>query len=119
MKKMTMLLILLISFILFSGCTNRDAAQLGSLIGRSLGKPIGVVATAVDETVKTTGDVIKENPRYQNLSSAPLQRTEDVTHGVDESVRYYRAEVLVKTKGPANIQSMSLQETEDVTQFWQ
>ncbi len=58
-------LAILLTLAILVGCANRDAALFGSLVGRSLGKPIGVVATAVDETFKTAGDVVKENPRYQ------------------------------------------------------
>jgi len=62
--------------VLTAGCTNQDAAQLGSFIGRTLGKPIGTVATAIDETVQTAGDVTNENPRYQQRSQLqPADRT--------------------------------------------
>ena len=104
--------------VLLAGCANQDAAQLGSLIGRSLGKPIGAVVTAVDETFQTAGDVIQENPRYSNPQGREQQLAPVVTGSGDDGDYFYRAEVLVKTRGPAQIESLSLQKTEDVTAFW-
>ena len=100
-----------------SACTNQDAAQLGSMIGRSLGKPVGTVATAIDETFRTAGDIIEENPRYQNQRNEPKPTVSPPIPNTEEDY-YYKAEVLVKTRGPAQIESMSLQQTEDVSDFW-
>ncbi|WP_303720869.1 hypothetical protein [Malonomonas rubra] len=100
-----------------SACTNQDAAQLGSLIGRSLGKPVGTVATAIDETFRTAGDVVKENPRFQNQRNDPKPTVSPPIPNTNEDY-YYKAEVLVKTRGPAQIESLSLQQTEDVSDFW-
>jgi hypothetical protein len=102
---------------LLAGCANQDAAQLGSLIGRSLGKPLGVVATALDETLQTTADVVHENPRYHRSQPA-AQQAVPVRTGSGEEDFYYRAEVLVRTRGPAQIESLDLQKTEDVSAFW-
>lgn len=99
-----------------TGCSNRDAALLGSLIGRSLGKPVGTVATAIDETVQTAGDVIKQNPRYQQ--AALSQTTPSFHEPANQQDYYYRTEVLVKTRGPAQIEAVSLQQSEDVSEFW-
>lgn len=103
--------------LLLSGCANKDAAELGSLIGRTLGKPIGTVATAIDETFRTTGDVVRENPRFQRQQREQQQAT-PATSSSDEDTFYYRTEVLVKTRGPAQIEEVSLQEAEDVSDFW-
>ncbi len=116
--------VILIVLAIFSGCTTRDAAQLGSLIGRSLGTPIGTVATAIDETFQTAGDVVKENPRYQQRqmqAPAPAPAAPPAplyAAPANSGDHYYRAEVLIKTRGPARIESMHLQQTEDVTAFW-
>lgn len=99
-----------------SGCANQDAAQLGALIGRSLGRPIGTVATALDETVHTAGEVVKANPRYQQNPAPPVQQPASLPY--DDGAHYYKAEVLVKTRGPARIESLQLQQTEDVSAFW-
>jgi len=113
------LLTAVIAFLLVSGCANQDAAQLGSLIGRSLGRPIGTVATAIDETFQTAGDVVKENPRYQQQrQSQPAPQLAPASAPSDQSAHYYKAEVLIKTRGPARIESMNLQQTEDVSAFW-
>ncbi|WP_305045063.1 hypothetical protein [Geoalkalibacter sp.] len=103
---------------IFSGCTTRDAAQLGSMMGRSLGVPVGTVATVIDETFQTAGDVVKENPRYQRRlvpAASPATLNPSPATAGDH---YYRAEVLIKTQGPARIESMSLQKSEDVSAFW-
>ena len=110
------MLISLLILTTLAGCSNRDAALLGSLIGRSIGKPVGTVATAIDETVQTAGDVIKENPRYQQPAPAePLYRSPQSGNQQDY---YYRTEVLVKTRGPAQIEAISLRESEDISEFW-
>ncbi len=107
----------ILSLILLSGCSNREAAQLGSMIGRALGKPVGTVATALDETVRTTADIVKDNPRYQRQAKPErLAMTPRIDQRQDDY--YYRAEVLVKTRGPAQIEEFSLQQTEDVSDFW-
>lgn len=106
----------LIAFLIVSGCANQDAAQLGSLIGRALGRPIGTVATAIDETFQTAGDVVKENPRYQQQRQ--YQPPLPAAAPYDQGAHYYQAEVLVKTRGPARIESLQLQKTEDVSAFW-
>lgn len=107
-----------LSLLLLVGCSNRDAAQLGSLIGRSLGKPIGTLATAVDETFQTAGDVVSENPRYQQPVQPYQPSTETVNQQQDQQDYYYRTQVLVKTRGPAQIEAVSLQQSEDVSEFW-
>ena len=116
--KRTQLFILTGLLILLSmiGCTNQDAAQLGAMIGRTLGKPVGTVATAIDETVQTSGDIVRENPRYQN--PPPRTKPTQPTAPAADGNYYYRTEVLVKTRGPAQIESMELREVEDVSEFW-
>ncbi|WP_303720114.1 hypothetical protein [Malonomonas rubra] len=117
MRRSRILLSGLAALTVLSACTNQDAAQLGSLIGRSLGKPVGTVATAIDETFRTVGDVVNENPRFQNQYNEPKQTVSSRIPSTEEDY-YYKAEVLVKTRGPAQIDSMSLQKTEDVSDFW-
>ncbi|MEJ2200524.1 MAG: hypothetical protein P8X63_05870 [Desulfuromonadaceae bacterium] len=75
------------------------------------------LSTAIDETFRTAGDVVKENPRYQNQRNEPKPTVSLPTPGAEEDY-YYKAEVLVKTHGPAQIESLSLQQTEDVSEFW-
>lgn len=120
-KKLILILTIMSSVAVFAlnfGCSNRDAAQLGAMIGRTLGKPIGTAATAVDETFRTVGDVITENPRHQNrkVASVAGSRVDEVQ--TDDQVYLYRTEVLVKTRGPAQIESLQLQQSEDVSEFW-
>ena len=115
MRKQIMIILLAITT-LCGGCTNRDAALFGGLIGRTLGKPVGTVATALDETFKTAGDISKENPRYQQHGGPqPTRPTARLDNGNDY---YYRTEVLIKTRGPAQIEAISLQGSEDVSDFW-
>ena len=90
---------------------------MGSLIGRTLGKPLGAVATTIDETFQTAGDVARANPRYQHRPNEPKQLAAVSISPADEAY-YYQAEVLVKTQGPARIESLSLQQAEDVSEFW-
>ena len=115
MQKIISLFIL--GLLLLTGCSNRDAALFGGLIGRSLGKPLGTVATAVDETFNTTGDIVKESPRYQQRP-AILNTTRTASATASDVPHYYRAEVIVKTRGPAEIENLELQKTEDVSEFW-
>lgn len=117
MRTNRILLASLTAMVFLSSCSNQDAAQLGSLIGRSLGRPVGTVATAIDETFRTAGDVVKENPRFQNQRNEPKQTVLQRIPNTEEDY-YYKAEVLVKTRGPAQIESMSLKQTEDVSEFW-
>ena len=115
MRKRIMIILLTITT-LCGGCSNRDAALFGGLIGRTLGKPVGTVATALDETFKTAGDISKENPRYQQQGEyQPTKPAARLDNGNDY---YYRTEVLIKTRGPAQIEEINLQDSEDVSEFW-
>ncbi|RMF47565.1 MAG: hypothetical protein D6751_02430 [Deltaproteobacteria bacterium] len=121
------------------GCTQRDAATVGAMIGRGLAMPIGTAAVIVDETAQSTGDIVRQNPRYDQLKNQPAFRRQTAAappvvpprsrHGEyhpagaaypgrEDRYHYYRAEVLVKTRGPADIQSIDFAESEDVTRFW-
>jgi hypothetical protein len=107
--------------VLLSACATQDAALVGAMVGRTLGMPVGTVATAVDETFRTAADVVKENPRHREKREMADHRRPPVPCTVPRSGvedYYYRAEVLVKTRGPAQIESLTLQETEDVSEFW-
>lgn len=48
---------------LLSGCANKGFAQFGSVVGRGLGRPVGALVVALEETVATAGEVARENPR--------------------------------------------------------
>ena len=108
-----------LSALLLGACTTRDAAQLGAMVGHAVGRPLGVVATAVDESINTASDVVRENPRYlqQSTSQEQAGSSTAVAHGQADAY-YYRAEVLVKTRGPAQLEGLTLQQTEDVSEFW-
>jgi hypothetical protein len=117
-------LIVSLSVIFFStGCTTQEAAIMGAIPGRI----IGMVATALDESVKTAADVVSANPRYSRAknvaSSKPAyqyQNYKAVTptyRGVDNS-HYYKAEVLIKTQGAAKFESIQLMDSREVTNFW-
>ncbi len=118
-------LILIVAFALLSGaCAHQDAANLGVAFGHVLGTPVGVVATTLDETFQTAGDIVEANPRYEKKRSPrpaakpkPDRSYSPTTHA--DNTRYYRAEVIVKTNGPADLQSIEVQESRDVTAFWQ
>jgi hypothetical protein len=121
-------LIVSLSVIFFStGCTTQEAVIMGAIPGRIIGTPIGMVATALDESVKTAADVVSANPRYSRAknvaSSKPAyqyQNYKAVTptyRGVDNS-HYYKAEVLIKTRGAAKFESIQLMDSREVTDFW-
>lgn len=87
---------------------------MGGAIGRSLGRPVGAVATAIDETFRTAGEVVRENPyRRGNETDAP-----ETALAPDGEEHYCRAEVLVKARGPSKIEALRLRETEEVSEFW-
>lgn len=122
-------LILSVSLILFlTGCTTHEAAVIGAIPGRMIGMPLGVLATAIDESVKTAGDVVDANPRYSrvknNTISKPAYQYQNYkpsapAYHVAGNTHYYKAEVLIKTRGPAQLESMQLVDSRDVTEFWQ
>ncbi len=123
---------LIVGIVTWTGCVSpREAATLGAFLGRQVGTPLGVAVVTVEETFKTAEDVHDANPREEerrkaraaarpitpapgkaSLAPAPAAST------VGEEYRYYRAEVIVKTRGAADIQELQLQETQDVTAFW-
>jgi len=109
-----LMLTALLALLFVSGCANQDAADLGSLLGRTLGKPVGVVATAIDETFQTTGDIMSDNPRYQRAE----QQVTPATPAANNKSHYYQAQVLIKTQGPAQIEALNLEASEDVSAFW-
>ena len=126
MKLKLSLTIIGTSAILFSACAHQDAAKVGAAIGHGLGTPIGVAVTAVDETIQTTIDIVNANPRYtenqENKNKGKNQNHHDrgvFFLGHENDTHYYKAEVLVKTNGPADIDSIDFHESEEVTDFWE
>jgi hypothetical protein len=110
------------------GCTHTDAANVGAAVGHGLGTPVGVAAVAVEETFATAADIQDANRRHRRPQ--PLPRRVSRRAGSSSTPRkpaasragedhYYRAEVVVRTRGPADIRSIEVGETEDVTEFWQ
>jgi len=75
MRRTTMLILsTFLPLILFSGCTNQNAARVGNRIGKVLGKPLGVIATAGDEAFRVTGEIIKENvQQHRNVPGIQKQ----------------------------------------------
>ena len=110
--------------ILVAGCCSpREAATVGSIIGRPFGYALGTGVVAVEETFNTAADVRNANPRYdQSQYKMPGMCCNNVANeyysGSQDEAYYYEAQVLVKTIGPAHIDSIELQDTEDVTEFW-
>jgi len=113
------------------GCTIQGASMMGVAVGQGLGTPFGVTATALDEAVHTTRDIVRANPRYANRAqpAAPQtvavpRRTESRRPGGarppdgNEQTCVYRAEVLVTTRGPARIEAIEFNESEEVARFW-
>lgn len=84
------------------GCANQEATLVGG------------VAKAIDETFRTAGEVVRENP-YQRGNETEAPETAQAPDGEEH---YYRAEVLVKTRGQAKIEAMRLRDTEEVSEFW-
>ncbi|GAB4564043.1 MAG: hypothetical protein Tsb0017_23600 [Geothermobacteraceae bacterium] len=139
MKVLRNLVVALMLVGLCWGCTQRDAATVGAMIGRGLAMPLGTAAVIVDETVQSTGDIVRQNPRYDQRNNQPAFRRQMAPEPSAAAPRlqpveyhpasalvsdrkdrfhYYRTEVLVKTRGPADIQSIDFVESEDVTRFW-
>jgi len=103
------------------GCTPREAAVVGAKMGRQAGTALGSAAVAIEETFNTVGDVLDANPRRDHQVSPQQEASLHPTSspGTEpEAVHYYKAEVLIKTNGPAEIASVDVGDTEDVTQFW-
>jgi len=120
MKKDLKAILFVTTILMLSSCSVRDAAILATVPGHMLGVPLGMTLTAIDETIETAGEVIDANPRYdhrnrvRHVGGITSQRKTYDAPGP----HYYKAEVLVKTRGPAKIQSMQLIDSHDVTEFW-
>ena len=114
--------------LLLAACTAHEAAVIGAIPGRIVGIPLGMAITAADESIKTAGDIVKANPRYYQSNKVRYSKTVDTYQSrpsrkynshIDGDYHYYKAEVLIKTQGPAQIKSMQLLESRNVTDFWQ
>lgn len=120
MKTELKMIVLVAGILLLNACTTRNAALLATIPGQVIGVPLGMTLTAIDETFKTAKDVVNANPRYdtqklnRQASNAPSWR---LPHDRQDT-RYYKTEVLIKTRGPADIQSVELMNSQDVTEFW-
>ncbi len=113
-----------------TACTHTDAAMLGAVIGHGLGTPLGTAAVAVEETFNTADDVVDANPRHASQHHTQTSRRignrtqADRTPPRDGNIyndapHHYRTEVLITTKGAADIQSIEVGETDEVVDFWQ
>ncbi len=120
MKIELKMILLVTGVLLFNACSTRNAALLATIPGQAIGVPLGMTLTAIDETFKTAKEVVDANPRYDKQKpvhqagySSSRRLPEDV-----QDTHYYKTEVLIKTRGPADIQSVELIDSEDVTEFW-
>ena len=114
--------------LILSACTVHEAAVIGAIPGRMVGIPLGMAITAVDESFKTATDVVKANPRYSSANNThysqatkyyPPKADRKYNNYLDGDYHYYKAEVLIKTQGSAQIESLHLLESKNVTDFWQ
>ena len=110
---------LLYGSIQLAGCTTKEAATLAAIPGRVIGTTLGMTAVIIDESVHTAGDVVDANPRYKNKPRRTnCCQTRPDSHQDNQS-HYYKAEVLIKTRGPAVIESVQSIEGEAIKEFWQ
>jgi hypothetical protein len=104
------------------GCSTREAATTGAMVGRRAGTALGSVVVAVEETFNTAKDVQQANPRWDHQPN-PHQRVNQPTAPVsptqNQELYYYQANVLVETQGPANIVSIDVSDTKEARRFWQ
>ena len=125
MNKQTTLSIVFAVVVLIAavtGCTNREAATLGAMIGHRIGSVFGTAAVAVEETFETTQDVQAANPRWDNQPQHQSRRhpqTPQASSSRDSQTHYYSTQVVIETQGPANIRSVQAGEAIDVTRFWE
>lgn len=125
MKKQTSLGITLAIVVLVAavtGCTHREAATVGAMIGHRIGSVFGTAAVAVEETLETTKDVQAANPRWDNQPQCQPRRhpsTPRASCATDSQTHYYSTQVVIETQGPANIRSMQAGDAVDVTRFWE
>ncbi len=104
-----------------AGCTNREAATVGAMIGHRIGTVFGTAAVAVEETFETAKDVQDANPRWDHLPKSRHRGRDQsprVSADPKQQHHYYSTNVLIKTRGPAHIVSVETGDTEDVTSFW-
>ncbi len=122
MKKRYISLILILAL---SACTTHEAAVLGAIPGRIIGVPIGMTFTAIEQTFETANDIVEARPKHSGLLprgySKPIEYSprRSTAYRNKNDTHYYKAEVLIKTRGKADFQSVQLVETKDVTDFWQ
>ena len=120
MKANLKMIILVSGILLLTACSTRNAALLATIPGQVIGVSLGMTLTAIDETFKTAQEVVDANPRYDRQNTvhkvghSPSQRFPNDAH----NTHYYKTEVLIKTRGPADIQSVELIDSQDVTDFW-
>ncbi|PQJ27589.1 hypothetical protein [Rubritalea profundi] len=57
------------------GCVPpRQTATAGASLGRLIALPLGFTASALDETMNQTGDIVKANPRYNKVEDSPEEK---------------------------------------------
>lgn len=126
--KINRLLNLIALITVLSACTTREAAIIAAVPGRIIGTPMGMIATTVDESFATAGDIVQANPRHDRCCKGsllqkhrPTQRSPtDLAPPLENTgFHYYKAEVLIKTRGRAQFESIQMLDSQDVTNFWQ
>ena len=86
MRLIKLISICILALILFSGCTNQNAAHVGNRIGKVLGKPLGLVATTADQAFRTTGEIVKESVRQRRELKEQQQAVPHHPAQLDEGV---------------------------------
>ena len=63
--------IILVAFLAFSSmsCTHRDAAMIGTAVGKPMGYPLGETSVVVNEAFGTSSDIQHVSPRYASHRS--------------------------------------------------
>lgn len=120
MKIELKMILLIAGVLLLNACSTRNAALLATIPAQAIGIPLGMTLTVINETFKTAKEVVNANPRYDKQK--PVHQTgysssPRLPHDAPD-IHYYKTEVLIKTRGPADIQSVELIDSNDVTEFW-
>ncbi|MFC1761437.1 hypothetical protein ACFL6U_05090 [Planctomycetota bacterium] len=75
--KLIMFAVIVSLIVGITGCSNREAATVGAMIGQRVGTVFGTAAVAVEETFETAPDIQAANPR-QDHQPRPRQRSHDL-----------------------------------------
>lgn len=125
MNRKIVLFLSLFLALMGTACTHQEAASIGTMVGRPIGYPIGMTSVALSEALGTASDIHRASPRQsmkpnKNIRHSPIPSRSTNKQSISrDTSHYYETKLVIKSKGPVDIEDVYFKDSKDVTDFWE